>query len=71
MSRTRPAFLRKMRLAQTETELFSICDRYLLTDPDQEFALEPYPGLVARPKCETAYEPMVLSRLGQVQSVQG
>ena len=64
-------FLREMRLAQSEAELFSICDRYLLSDPDQEFALEPYPGLVARPKCETAGEPMVLSRSGQVQLVQG
>lgn len=50
------AFLREMRLAQSETELFGVCDRYLLTEPDQQFALEPYPGLVARPNCETARE---------------
>jgi len=48
-------FLKDMRQSQTEAELFGICDRYLLTDPDQEFALEPYPGLVARPSCETAH----------------
>jgi tRNA-dihydrouridine synthase len=50
------AFLNNMRLARTEAELFGICDRYLLSNPDQEFALEPYPGLVARPSCETARE---------------
>ena len=48
------AFLREMRQSQTETELFGVCDRYLLSDPDREFASEPYPGLVARPTCETA-----------------
>ncbi|GAC1468351.1 MAG: tRNA dihydrouridine synthase DusB [Chamaesiphon sp.] len=47
------AFLREMRHAQTEAELFGTCDRYLLSDPDQAFALEPYPGLVARPCSET------------------
>jgi len=52
------AFLSQMRLARTESELFGICDRYLLSDPNQEFALEPYPGLVARPSCETAHESM-------------
>ncbi|HEY9639061.1 MAG TPA: tRNA-dihydrouridine synthase family protein [Coleofasciculaceae cyanobacterium] len=48
------AFLRDMRLAQTESELCSICDRHLLSNPNQEFAPEPYPGLVARPRSETA-----------------
>ena len=47
------AFLREMRQSRTEIELFGICDRYLLSDPDREFASEPYPGLVARPSCET------------------
>ncbi|NJM27359.1 MAG: tRNA-dihydrouridine synthase family protein [Pseudanabaena sp. RU_4_16] len=50
------AFLRDTRLARTEMELFEICDRYLLSDPNAGFALEPYPGLVARPSCETACE---------------
>jgi tRNA-dihydrouridine synthase B len=50
------AFLRDMRLARTEKELFEICDRYLLSDPNGEFTLETYPGLVARPSCETARE---------------
>jgi tRNA-dihydrouridine synthase B len=50
------AFLNQMRLARTETELFDICDRHLLSHPDQEFAPEPYPGLLARPSCETARE---------------
>jgi tRNA-dihydrouridine synthase len=45
-------FLREMRLAQTEAELISVCDRHLLSQPDQAFALEPYPGLMARPACE-------------------
>lgn len=50
------AFLNSMRLARTEAELFGICDRYLLTNPDEEFSLEPYPGLVARPSRESAHE---------------
>ncbi|MBR8833015.1 MAG: tRNA-dihydrouridine synthase family protein [Stigonema ocellatum SAG 48.90 = DSM 106950] len=50
------AFLSEMRLTRTESELFGVCDRYLLSDPDREFALEPYPGLVARPSCETPRE---------------
>jgi tRNA-dihydrouridine synthase B len=45
-------FLREMRRAQTEVELFGICDRYLLTNPQQLFSPDPYPGIFARPKCE-------------------
>lgn len=47
------AFLHDMRRAQSETELFQICDRHLLSQPTQPFALEPYPGVIARPNCET------------------
>jgi tRNA-dihydrouridine synthase len=47
------AFLHDMRRAETEVELFSICDRHLLNEPDREFAPEPYPGVIARPNCET------------------
>jgi nifR3 family TIM-barrel protein len=35
-------FLKAMRQAQTETELFGLCDRTLLTHPDQTFALNPF-----------------------------
>ncbi|MGA7934735.1 MAG: tRNA-dihydrouridine synthase family protein [Kovacikia sp.] len=52
-------FLSEMRHAQTEVDLFGVCDRYLLTDPDQTFAMEPYPGLVARPSSETVRTLMV------------
>ena len=45
-------FLREMRRAKTEVELFDICDRYLLTNPQAVFSPEPYPGIFARPKCE-------------------
>jgi tRNA-dihydrouridine synthase B len=45
-------FLTEMRRVQTEAELLEVCDRYLLSHPDEAFALEPYPGLLARPKCE-------------------
>ncbi len=45
-------FLRDMRKAQTEAELFGICDRELITYPDRVFSPEPYSGLVARPTCE-------------------
>jgi tRNA-dihydrouridine synthase B len=41
-------FLRSMRQAQTMVELLGVCDRALLTDPDREFAAEPYWGMVAR-----------------------
>ena len=47
-------FLRQMRRAQNKTEFFDSCDRALLTEPDRPFATEPYPGLVARPTCETS-----------------
>jgi tRNA-dihydrouridine synthase B len=50
------AFLFEMRRAHTEAELFGVCDRYLLREPNQVFAPEPYSGLVARPSCETAHE---------------
>ena len=46
-------FLFDMRHAKTEVELFGACDRYLLGNPDQPFAVEPYAGLIARPSCET------------------
>ena len=47
------AFLHDMRRAETELELFSICDRHLLAEPQHEFAPEPFPGVIARPNCET------------------
>jgi tRNA-dihydrouridine synthase B len=48
------AFLHDMRRAATEHDLFTVCDRHLLSEPDREFAPEPYPGVVARPNCEDA-----------------
>ncbi len=47
------SFLHDMRRAESEAELFAICDRHLLADPSREFAAEPYPGVIARPNCET------------------
>ena len=47
-------FLREMRQCRTEADLFRVSDRYLLADPDREFSLEPYPGLLARPSTEAA-----------------
>jgi tRNA-dihydrouridine synthase B len=47
------AFLHDMRRTETEQELFAVCDRHLLADPTREFAPEPYPGVIARPNCET------------------
>ena len=46
------AFLREMRKAQTEAELFGVCDRSML-DRDEIFAAEPYVGIFARPNCES------------------
>ena len=49
------AFLHEMRRATTAAELFAICDRHLLADgaDGREFSAEPYPGVIARPNCET------------------
>jgi tRNA-dihydrouridine synthase len=49
------AFLHDMRRAESESELFGICDRHLLV-PGGEFAPEPHPGVIARPNCETPEE---------------
>ncbi|PZO45180.1 MAG: dihydrouridine synthase [Pseudanabaena frigida] len=46
-------FLAGMRLVQSKQELFDLCDRHLLTNPDRPFAIEPYENLVARPSCES------------------
>ncbi len=47
------AFLHDMRRAESEAELFAVSDRHLLAEPDREFSPEPYPGVIARPNCET------------------
>jgi DNA-binding transcriptional MocR family regulator len=46
-------FLHAMRRAMTEAELFAVCTEHLLARADEPFADEPYPGVVARPNCET------------------
>ena len=50
------SFLHDMRRAMTEAELFAVCDRHLLAEPTKYFSLEPYPGVIARPNCETPVE---------------
>ncbi|MDD1469546.1 tRNA-dihydrouridine synthase family protein, partial [Dolichospermum sp. ST_sed5] len=35
-------FLKLMRQAQTDVELFNLCDRFLVADPTQTLALAPY-----------------------------
>jgi tRNA-dihydrouridine synthase len=50
------AFLHEMRRAMTERDLFAVCDRHLLAEPDRRFADEPYAGVIARPNCETPVE---------------
>ena len=47
------AFLHAMRRTETEAQLFAVCDQHLLTNPTREFVPEPYPGVIARPNCET------------------
>jgi len=49
-------FLHEMRRAMTEAELFAVCDAHLLTEPARLFAIEPHPGIIARPNCETPVE---------------
>ncbi len=46
-------FLHDMRRTETELDLFKTCDRHLLGDANREFSPEPYPGVIARPNCET------------------
>lgn len=48
-------FLHDMRRAMTESELFAVCERHLLAEPDKPFSTEPYPGVIARPNCETPH----------------
>lgn len=52
------SFLHDMRRTESEAALFEVCDRHLLAEPARAFAPEPYPGVIARPNCET---PSVLS----------
>jgi tRNA-dihydrouridine synthase len=49
------AFLHDMRRVESEAELFAVCDRHLIADgaAEREFAPAPYPGVIARPNCET------------------
>jgi tRNA-dihydrouridine synthase B len=51
------SFLHDMRRTQCAAELFAVCDRHLLADPNRAFAIEPFPGVIARPNCETPLEP--------------
>jgi tRNA-dihydrouridine synthase len=46
-------FLHDMRRTEDEKGLMEVCDRHLLSEPDRPFATEPYPGVIARPNCET------------------
>ena len=46
-------FIHEMRRTETERELFAVCDRHLLAEPSRAFSPEPYPGVIARPNCET------------------
>jgi tRNA-dihydrouridine synthase B len=47
------SFLHDMRRTQSEADLFRVCDRHLQDNGDAPFAVEPYPGVIARPNCET------------------
>jgi tRNA-dihydrouridine synthase B len=49
-------FLHDMRRAESEASLFEICDRHLLRPQAGDFSPEPYPGVIARPNCETPAE---------------
>jgi tRNA-dihydrouridine synthase len=58
------SFLRQMRLAQTAQELFTVCDRLLLQEPQHPIPLSPYLSPVSRhtqelePVCKTGCEPI-------------
>jgi tRNA-dihydrouridine synthase len=55
------AFLHDMRRARSEHEIFTICDRHLLSQDDRPFALEPHAGVFARPKTEGPEAPVAAS----------
>lgn len=46
-------FLHAMRRTESEAQLFAVCDEHLTARAAEPFALEPYPGVLARPNCET------------------
>jgi tRNA-dihydrouridine synthase len=46
-------FLHDMRRTESEAQLFAVCDQHLLREPKKLFSHEPYPGVIARPNCET------------------
>jgi tRNA-dihydrouridine synthase len=51
------AFLRQMRLAQNPQELFAVCDRILLQEPEHPIALSPYLNHISRHQesdCQTS-----------------
>jgi len=50
------AFLYAMRRAASEADLFKVCDEHLLKAEGAVFSDEPYPGVIARPNCETPAE---------------
>ncbi len=50
------SFLHDMRRAEDEAGLFAVCDRHLAGREGAEFSPEPYPGVIARPNCETPAE---------------
>ncbi|MBP6507609.1 MAG: tRNA-dihydrouridine synthase family protein [Opitutaceae bacterium] len=62
------AFLHDMRRTETKAELFAVCERHLLSEPSREFVSEPYPGVIARPNCET---PSVLADGCSLATVSG
>ncbi len=47
------AFLYDMRRVTTEKELTHVCEKHLLSRASDIFSIEPYPGIIARPNCET------------------
>ena len=51
-------FLREMRRAQEPTEMWQVCDRWLVHNgrADTPFAAEPYPNIIARPNAEAPLE---------------
>ncbi|WP_404422503.1 tRNA dihydrouridine synthase [Nibricoccus sp. IMCC34717] len=46
-------FLHEMRRTRSAAELFTVCDAHLLARAQEPFPEEPYPGVIARPNCET------------------
>lgn len=63
-------FLYEMRRARTTKDLLHVCDKYMVENEnsDRPYPEEPYPGLIARPNCESTEAQSCRAQLGTALS---